>query len=252
MQIREENQQNVLILAPVGHLDTRSQHEFEAKILERLNGGERRFLIDMTEVEYISSSGLRVMLMLAKKLGGTEGQLVLAGMNQHVHQVFEISGLTGVFTIRKDREEALGSFSSVDPTIARVANLASRLMDVSRSDAAAAGNASHSPVSPEDASAVAEIAVNLLRLKSETAPPPPRSAAGVSQVYIPPAEAPAAPQPERAPVVAQPPAVVAAEPPRPAKRAPEPAPEPVSQPAATSEPGLIDRIVAIFRSLFRR
>lgn len=257
MQIREDNHQDVLILAPVGHLDTRSQHEFEVKVLEKLTAGERRFLIDMAEVEYISSAGLRVMLMLAKKLGGTEGQLVLAGMNPHVHQVFEISGLTGVFTIRKDREEALGAFSSVDPTIAKVANLASRLMDVSRGEGAAMNGAARSPISKEDAAEVAEIAVKLLRLREDTGLPS-RERTTPSGTYTVPRAAngsatAAASAPTQAPIA---PAPVAPQPAAPAPAASAPVNEPVQaappHPAeAAASPTFVERLSAFFRRFFR-
>lgn len=165
MQITEETAGEVLVLKPSGHLDTRTQHEFEERVLAKLNAGQRRFLIDMSGVEYISSAGLRVMLMLAKKLTSTDGQLVLSGMNDHVHQVFEISGFTGVFTIRKTTDEGLRSFSNVDGSVARVANLASRLMDVSK-DAQPS-----SSMTDDDAKAVAAAAVRLLRLNKMTDPP---------------------------------------------------------------------------------
>jgi len=135
MQINESRENDVLILGPVGHLDTRTQGDFEKVVLERLQTGERRFIVDMVDVEYLASAGLRVLLMLAKKLKATEGQLVICGMNEHVLEVFNVAGFSGFFTINDTKEEALatvGAVEDVDPAAVKLASLTSRLFETTR------------------------------------------------------------------------------------------------------------------------
>jgi len=58
-------------------------------------------------VEYISSAGLRVLLMLAKKLQGTGGRLVLCAMPESVRLVFELAGFLPIFEIEDTRQAAV-------------------------------------------------------------------------------------------------------------------------------------------------
>ena len=59
---------------------------------------------------YVSSAGLRTLIMAAKRLANLGGKLVLAGMNAQVQRIFEISGLTSVLTVHPTKAEALSSF----------------------------------------------------------------------------------------------------------------------------------------------
>ena len=73
MEIREVEQGEFTVLTPVGKLDTKTAGEFERKLLGLLSGGKRRFVVDLVELEHLSSAGLRVLLMLGKKLGAPTG-----------------------------------------------------------------------------------------------------------------------------------------------------------------------------------
>lgn len=171
MQIHESRENEILILGPVGHLDTRTQSDFEKVVLEKLQAGERRFIIDMVEVEYLASAGLRVLLMLAKKLKSTEGQLVIAGMNEHVLEVFNVAGFSTFFAIQDTKDEALatlGSIAEVDPAAAKLASLTSRLLETSRGD-----GEQEAPPS-EDAIAVAKRVAAIFGVPQEAPKPKPK------------------------------------------------------------------------------
>lgn len=129
MEIRQEKKGQVLVVGPAGHLDTRTSHDFEKKIVELLGSGERRFIIDLAQVEYVSSAGLRVLLLLAKKLDAMEGDLVLSGMNAQVREVFDVAGFTGIFTIVPTEGEALAKLSSGSKSIT---DLATKLLGLSK------------------------------------------------------------------------------------------------------------------------
>lgn len=80
----------------------------DALILE----GERTLVVDMTSVNYVSSAGLRALLMSQKELKKVGGEIILLGMIKTVFDVFDMSGLTGVFRILKDRGEIAGLLRS--------------------------------------------------------------------------------------------------------------------------------------------
>jgi stage II sporulation protein AA (anti-sigma F factor antagonist) len=106
IEIREERSGPVLVLAPVGRLDSNSAPELERTLLAHLARGERRMVVDMLGVEYISSAGLRVLLMLAKRLSGS-GRLVLCSLGPAVRQVFELAGFVAIFELAASRPLAL-------------------------------------------------------------------------------------------------------------------------------------------------
>ena len=61
----------------------------------------------MTELSYISSAGLRVVLVLAKRLKQAGGKLVIYGMQPHVREVFDISGFLAILNVTATRNEAV-------------------------------------------------------------------------------------------------------------------------------------------------
>ncbi|HUG54051.1 MAG TPA: STAS domain-containing protein [Vicinamibacteria bacterium] len=106
MQIREETHDGVLVVAPIGRLDSNSSDDLEKALRSRLDG-RPRLVIDLGGVDYVSSAGLRVLLIAAKRMHETGGQLVLCGLASSVHQIFEFAGFLRVFTIEASRPEAL-------------------------------------------------------------------------------------------------------------------------------------------------
>lgn len=107
MQIVEEKQGGVVVLAPSGRVDSASSAELEGALLRRLGAGETQLAVDFGGVEYISSAGLRVLLMLVKKLQGSGGRLVLCAMPESVRLVFELAGFLPLFEIEDSREAAV-------------------------------------------------------------------------------------------------------------------------------------------------
>ena len=103
LRILEEASAAALVVAPVGRVDSSTAGDLERRLLERLAEGERRVVIDLADVQYISSAGLRVLLLTLNKLRSAGGRLVLCSMGQSVREVFELAGFTTIFTIEASR-----------------------------------------------------------------------------------------------------------------------------------------------------
>jgi anti-anti-sigma factor len=101
-----------VVLEPVGRLESKTSPELDKKVVALLGAGERRFVVDLSATEYVSSAGLRVLLMLAKKVSGGAGRLALCGLNPQIREVFDIAGLGALFQIRETRDEALAAAES--------------------------------------------------------------------------------------------------------------------------------------------
>jgi stage II sporulation protein AA (anti-sigma F factor antagonist) len=107
MQIGEEKQGGALLIAPVGRVDSVSSGELERVVLSRIDAGERRLVLDLAGVEYISSAGLRVLLIAAKRLKEPPAALVLCGIGPGVRTVLELAGFLPLFAVEPGREQAL-------------------------------------------------------------------------------------------------------------------------------------------------
>lgn len=108
MEIREQRQGNVIVISPVGRLDSLSCREFEARLLAALDE-IRAVVVDCAAMDYISSAGLRSLLVAAKHNRTTGGQLALAALRDNPREVFDISGFSAIFAIHPTVAEAVAS-----------------------------------------------------------------------------------------------------------------------------------------------
>lgn len=106
MNLEQEQRADILILRPVGRLDSSSSPELERVLTEQLSAGVQRLVFDFSALEYISSAGLRVVLLAAKKLRATRGKLALAGLQDMVREVFDMSGFLALFIVTTTVDEA--------------------------------------------------------------------------------------------------------------------------------------------------
>ena len=110
MTLSEEKSGKVFVLGLSGKFDSEGAKTFGERMTQILEGGERHILLDFTEVTYISSAGLRGLVLAGKQLAGSGGMMVLAGVTEPVRKVFEICNLDSIFTLRPTKEESLGLF----------------------------------------------------------------------------------------------------------------------------------------------
>ena len=111
MDVEEKKSGKVYIIVLNGRLDAYSSNELEKKVNTLIDDNNcRELVVNFGEVDYISSSGLRVMLSTVKKLRKIEGDVKLACLKPYVREVFDISGFTQLFEIHDLEEEAVKSF----------------------------------------------------------------------------------------------------------------------------------------------
>ncbi len=100
----------VTILKIEGRLDSNTSKELEDKVMGVITSGASRLLMDFGGVDYINSSGLRVLLMAFQHLKKNGGSLHLCDIKDYMREVFEISGYTEIFPIFPGQAEALAAF----------------------------------------------------------------------------------------------------------------------------------------------
>jgi anti-sigma B factor antagonist len=109
MEIRDKKEGDVVILEPIGRIDTNTASEFENKIVEVMDFSLLPLTKPALEIDYISSAGLRVFLMAIKKLKSIGGSFIICSMSDHIKEVFDISGFTPIFTITADQASGLAA-----------------------------------------------------------------------------------------------------------------------------------------------
>jgi len=112
MNIHQSNHDGVTVIAPSGRIDTTTSGAVEEAVRRAVDGGARDLVIDFAGVEYISSAGLRVCLVLAKRLRDLQGRLVLCRLPEPVRQVFRLAGFMPLFRIEASSEAALAAFAT--------------------------------------------------------------------------------------------------------------------------------------------
>jgi len=111
MDIFDNYESGIVKLKITGRLDAESSILAEKKVREILNSGKTRLLFDCSDLEYISSAGLRVILMAIKELRVKEGKVVLCSLNEYVKEVFEVSNFASIIPITDSVPEGLDLLS---------------------------------------------------------------------------------------------------------------------------------------------
>ncbi len=97
MTIQKNLEGTTLTLTPKGRLDTTTAPQLEAEVKGSLEG-VTALVLDLAELEYISSAGLRVVLS-AQKVMNKQGSMVVRNINEYVMEVLEVTGFSDILTI---------------------------------------------------------------------------------------------------------------------------------------------------------
>ena len=109
MELAQDRDGDVAIVRLYGRFDSSAAASAEAGLNAALGTGAPHLAIDMTGLEYISSAGLRVLLVMAKKVQQARGKIALFGLNPNVREVFSVSGFDSIFSIQPDATAALAA-----------------------------------------------------------------------------------------------------------------------------------------------
>lgn len=100
----------VTLVEVEGQLIVGNRQELKQQVLDRLDGGDRKFVIDFANTGYIDSSGLGVLVSLSKKIREQGGELRLSSLNEDLRTLFELTKLDTLFRIADTKEKALEGF----------------------------------------------------------------------------------------------------------------------------------------------
>ncbi len=109
LSISTEGLDKGVILCPGGRVDGTNAGTLEGVIREQLEGGHSVLVFDFTNLNYISSAGLRVLLVAARDTQSRGGKSVFFGLSKQIAEVFSVSGFDKILAVHASRDEALGA-----------------------------------------------------------------------------------------------------------------------------------------------
>jgi anti-sigma B factor antagonist len=113
VEIPEKTIGSVCVLSVSGRLDAYASGDVERKLDSLITANHGQVVVDFSKLEYISSSGLRVLLAALKKVRKVpNGDLRLSGLQPYVKEVFDIAGFTQLFKLFTTEDEAVNSFKA--------------------------------------------------------------------------------------------------------------------------------------------
>lgn len=107
MNVKVSSAGDFTVVGVEGRIDTTNAAGFELKMMELVDAGASKILLDCSGLNYISSSGLRVFLVLQKKMGALKGQLRMCSLQPGIREIFDISGFSTIFSVFADRDSAV-------------------------------------------------------------------------------------------------------------------------------------------------
>lgn len=108
--VRKDKTSGVVVVGVDGQLIVGNRHDLKQKVLDGVEQGDTKFVIDFSNTGYIDSSGLGVLVSLAKKIREAGGDLKLAALNDDLRTLFELTKLDSLFTLTQSAEEAVAAF----------------------------------------------------------------------------------------------------------------------------------------------
>ena len=111
MDFHATKEANATVLTVKGRLDAVTTSDYEAHVRKLIDDGEARIVIDFDGLDYISSAGLRGLLVTAKQAKAKSGEVCFANVKGSVKEVFTISGFQTLFKMYDSVADALGSLS---------------------------------------------------------------------------------------------------------------------------------------------
>lgn len=108
VQVATQSRGDAAVIALEGTIDGSSVGEAQAKIMPQLVAG-CRLVLDMAQLDYMSSAGLRMLLMIFRQVAGQGGKVALAGLSEEIKDTMSLTGFLDFFTTAETVEDALAA-----------------------------------------------------------------------------------------------------------------------------------------------
>lgn len=110
MDINVRTQNDIHIICVEGNIDSKTAPELQQKIVEATHDANK-IIIDMSKVEFVSSAGLRVLLMVYRQIKTNNGIVVLVGVSEEIKEVMSMTGFINFFKLFESIDQSLCAFN---------------------------------------------------------------------------------------------------------------------------------------------
>lgn len=115
MKTKTKKVGNVLVVTVAEErLDARTASDLKSTVLDCIEGGETRIVLDLSTIDFVDSTGLGAIVLTRKAIGGS-GEIVMTGINDSVMRMFRLTRTDTLFRIAATDEEAIGFFETDFP-----------------------------------------------------------------------------------------------------------------------------------------
>ena len=107
MNVQVASSADYTLVSVEGRVDTTNASEFEKSMMQVIEDGCTKLILDCSELIYISSSGLRVFLLVQKKMSAIKGLFRICNLQPGIKEIFDISGFSSIFSVFPTKETAI-------------------------------------------------------------------------------------------------------------------------------------------------
>ena len=107
MTFNQYENKDFTIIQIIGRIDASNSQEAQKNVLAVIDGGISKLILNLEKLDYISSAGLRSLLIIAKTLKAKNGVFRLCCLKENIKEVFDISGFSTIFDIRDNEQDSL-------------------------------------------------------------------------------------------------------------------------------------------------
>ncbi len=107
MEVRMERRGGALLAAPEGRIDSATARDFESKMKAAIQDDDSAVVVNLSQLSYISSAGLRAVLVIAKGLWRRDASFALCELPDTVREIVQLSGFDKIIQIHGSEAEAI-------------------------------------------------------------------------------------------------------------------------------------------------
>ncbi|MBV8190028.1 MAG: STAS domain-containing protein [Alphaproteobacteria bacterium] len=110
--LKERFEKGFIILQPCGRMDSQTSPDLLPSIESKLRDSTKNVVLDLAEVPYVSSAGLRIFLLIAKQVAAARGKFAITSLRPEIREVLTISGLSSILQIYDTPQSALSALEA--------------------------------------------------------------------------------------------------------------------------------------------
>ncbi len=111
LELQTDQTEGVLIISVTGRIDGMNAQEFHKNLDKEIGVSENPVVLDLGNLSYISSAGLRSILLIAKTLQGRKTKFILCSLPGPIKEIFEIAGFDKIINVLESRSDAMAAIT---------------------------------------------------------------------------------------------------------------------------------------------